>query len=1533
MKAATKNKIKDWFIITRIRLLNFIKEHKIVSAIIGIFLISIVVVFVVRAFDETISSTPVSVSGENRGIVSVTTESEGDDKTIAPNFTNVIYALAYSLGEGDSTCNNIDNTSSYKVDEVVIEAGIPINANIKWIGSDETAISEIKLGDENYNIIDDEKNAKTSILKITIPSVNVCSSHTQTFSLQVLNAEKDTQIKPKIKIKGGSNGTFIDVPDSSSFTQIKTSYTTTKTLKPMVVPGLAKKTADGRDVMFGIVLGVDSDLNTNSISLKNTYLNTSVDVTLIATQGSNKESIDLYTTNTTKYNGDHDGNFYGINNDSRHFFTSGNMPDLTNTSGKITGLNLISASEVTEGITENINTAPVLTLTGDKNVEIEKYPNSSDETYRSAIINKAIYDARISSSGSSITTDESIYDSNGNKLDEADFSLSETGTYEIRYEVSNNNSKTTMIRKVSVVNPSSSNYSLEGAKTLYLELNATNYKELGIYNIAEESLVNKSDYTIRYLNGNTEVSKEDMLKSEGTYTQEYVITDTSETIKRTIVVGTLPSVNSDKISVKTGNIYSGENFSNHNIIVNDGAPVKCDSEASCSVTDSNNNTFIYTINKKDNSNYITEITNTVNIIPKQYRLSISDIIPSVTATKLSDNFYGIGAYYVTAKSIRNISDNFDVNLKAIVGENQDTNKVENQEFASGETTSSVTNKMYVSENSEYVEVTNSSKSNLTGDYFTASMGEDVLLKSTFEYGYDADEDIDELTVKIPVNGNLIPIAYNSEITDKGSSYFGYEIKYNGEKVDEIPGYDIKYYDSADKEIIPEDFNSEEQIVSYIIITIMPNDDKSFTIKPGTSIQLMTKYRVKTFTGTSDVANNLNDLKFNAGATFSWKVSLNGVDQAYTLGADKDTPYVYITPYKVRTIVGIGSEDNYNTNKNVTLDASKNEVYTVFASTDVTSPAMNINSNIFGYNRISKIPVVFELPAGINYVYNKDYVLEPSITHKDGKTILTYNYDSVEPNSWLEPIYFDFNVDVSMTTGNFDIKVSTGDVSGTNFKITNDVSSIDKYKIITKNITIVNVEKVSYGQYIYDDNNTYISNIDKEDSFVFSTKLHSNVGEDISDLNVYTVLPYVGTEKESSFSGTYEIEDLPSTALCTTDEASMVTKSELVGQVTWQSCSDFKKSNNRYSGFTALRITYDNLTANSDVENKFKIYTIGNQPDDVYTFKSYLQYKDSDYKSFEDVNLEVISKKITGVVWEDFNVDGIMDDSEKKISDVALKLYNSSDELIKTTTPDENGRYTFTAVLSGDYYIVADFNTDKYGVTGNPSEDFYDKTRLSVFTAVPITEEEQEIYDVNEINDEDEIEEDNFDEDDDYEDETEETNEPMSIVKTDIITVDSETRVIRNVNLGLSLRKVFGVKVNKYITKAEVTNALGVVTSKDYGKTKLAKLDVKDINNVHIKVVYTLEIENIKYYPGYATLITELIPDGMSFTAEYAENQGWELSEDGTLTNRTLANEIINAGETKYLTVAFDITRKEAGSFVNFASVDELQILGGISDEE
>lgn len=96
---------------------------------------------------------------------------------------------------------------------------------------------------------------------------------------------------------------------------------------------------------------------------------------------------------------------------------------------------------------------------------------------------------------------------------------------------------------------------------------------------------------------------------------------------------------------------------------------------------------------------------------------------------------------------------------------------------------------------------------------------------------------------------------------------------------------------------------------------------------------------------------------------------------------------------------------------------------------------------------------------------------------------------------------------------------------------------------------------------------------------------------------------------------------------------------------------FKTSDNTYSNITAYKTSYTSLAASSDIDIRSNIKTLNNKPDDSYTFKSYLTYTkpdgtESGYIDFRDITLDVVSKKITGVVWEDFDVDGIMDDDEK-----------------------------------------------------------------------------------------------------------------------------------------------------------------------------------------------------------------------------------------------------------------------------------------------
>ena len=66
---------------------------------------------------------------------------------------------------------------------------------------------------------------------------------------------------------------------------------------------------------------------------------------------------------------------------------------------------------------------------------------------------------------------------------------------------------------------------------------------------------------------------------------------------------------------------------------------------------------------------------------------------------------------------------------------------------------------------------------------------------------------------------------------------------------------------------------------------------------------------------------------------------------------------------------------------------------------------------------------------------------------------------------------------------------------------------------------------------------------------------------------------------------------------------------------------------------------------------------------------------------------------------------------------------------------------------------------------------------------------------------------------------------------------------------------------------------------------------------------------------------------MKFNKSYEENKTWELN-NGILENKSLSKKLIKPGEKVYLDIAFDIEQKEAGTFINYASVsdDSLQIL-------
>lgn len=1527
--------IRNKFILLGIRIGEFYKNHKIAAPVASLFIVSAIVFsVVVLAEGDVISEADVasaSISVDKKSLTK-NEDKELDEKAL--NFTTINYNLSYTLSSGN-ICNSGNDEPNKVVDKVVIKATINENDQAMFNLSDETTTPTISNNGKQIDIL--------------VTNVQLCSGHTQVIPLMVLNSENGKTISPNVTIKAGSSASEISVETATGGTkEITTLATKNVDLVATVQEGISKKVSDSKRAgKFGILLGFKTNDGSAFDGIEGKYINNLNSIYLDAKLGDSKLGLISAASQTKEEASDNDD--FGVYTASKKLFSTLKMPDLSSTSGYISKL----AKEKT-AVTSNETITNEVEFLNLEDLEFEyiKDPSKLDLYLDSSRANADGWkDYKVITPSSDAAPQ---VDSKGNKY------------YTVEYEVDNVKFK----RKIKLVDSSSDKYKLVGPKTMIvrdvdLEQKVVNipYNLIKITNEALEDGTTSStvqeieDTRFKFCNLSdsdcSNILSYSDIEQPGEYKQVFMVTSTledgtekTEEISRTIiVVGTNEELRKNAKRVETPEITTSD------LTISEGytdyEDKVCAGIENCKVTYNGNESLdVSSSGKSYNSNIIIStdyyeivISRKINVTEALYEMIIDNLKYNGEfnyVKKEGSEIYAVGSYFVTTDSYdANETRNICLYAKGSKEDNFSSSYcITDTESSSTGTNTSQTN-LYVVENNNQVLVDSSKKSSneLKGDYYTAAMEEEIELENVFNYGYDADDNIKAFEFTIPVSDEYI-------------RFISYED-------DSEIGYEIRKADSGRENTV----DSESEIKPEISIVYMVNDKvveegtnginkiivkvEKTNVEPGSTIYLRTKYKVKT-------SNTLVDKSFNfSNMSFSGTTSSNTISANTTFNVKKglsDTEKIYITPYKVRSTGKYGKLDPTDENaKNLrevddlTFDASKNDVYTGAIYTDVVSPAMKLYSNAFGYNVISTLDLKVTLPNGINYVYNKNHnKVEPNVSYSNGNTILTYTYTGVEPNTWIEPLYFDFNIDVTAKTNNLEIIVETGDFIDDTIK--NDVSSSDKYKTLKQKLKIQNTLDISYGQYLYDSSNShYISNVDKNENFIQSIKLHNNSDETKNNVYAYAIIPNNINDNEQKFSGTFEMEFQTADAelQCTNSlSADNLTKPALAKvDSNWNSCDSYKNEDGKYSNITGIRIRYDSIKSNDDKVANILYSIKDNNADDKYDFEAYLDYENAAYVDFRKLSLEVISKKITGTVFEDFVVNGIMDDNEKNIEGVILKLYDSNtNELVQTTTSNKKGIYTFSGLVEGNYYVVAEFNTDKYGLTTEPSRDYYDKTRMSVFHQGSDIVEDIDVDTSANLNEEEVTSEQNTDQTVSENNNTTNQTSSNAIVRTDNIEITSETRIHRYVNLGLSLKKKFKAKITKYISKAVVTDALGVKTTKDYGNAKIAKLDVRDMNKVKIKVVYTLELQNIMYYPGYITKVIEVVPDGMSFNKSYEENKGWKLNESGVLENETLSETLLNEKDKKYLTVAFDITSKEAGSFVNVASIDGLQILGGGTSE-
>lgn len=1483
-KSELKTKIIDWFIITRIRILNFIKEHKYLSVGIGTFIFSCIVLLVAFAQTDDYSN---EITVSNSSVTSSNTQVT-DAGEIAKSFSTIDYNVSYKLD-----VENKPQTSR----TVIIEAELPEGVDASWDESNEN--NTYKLEGRKLRI--ETHNKKTSI------------TNTEIIKLNINNVKAGTIVNPSFTIYESTAN--IEQPNKKAVVSAPSvSIINDKTVSLMTkaVSGIPYKvnSFEGRYIPYGIIVGIPKkDLNQGT--MEGLYFEPSIDLNVSAMQEENGSWVDTQIINDKNLYGiyDKNSNKYFINTNLPHYMLDYNFLDerMVFNSGNI---NLeYGNAEQKEKEEVSIET---ISLVGKKDITIWKNASYENSIYaRGILIGSSNEEVCATSDNNNCTI--RVLNDNNEEVNIKDFTKNE-GIYKVEYTYTSDNGSITTYRNITVT--SSEEYELIDGDTIDI-YTGEEFKDPGI--IKEGTIITPISTEIRVkdkvlFNDTWKRVTSINTSEENEYQIIYTISteDENKNLTRTVNIKNINNLEkTTSSSVLINNMQIPVNASSYTPSITVGkTKLECNSTNGCSyefdkpldTKESGTYKITYTINKDD---FVVTLSGYVYVALGNTMVKISDIKSNGKIYYSDDQMVGLGTYYLTVSSPRKNGYKKDIPVQFNINDKTEA-LATNLYFDPGilNLTTSLNEYNYgsISELSEK-------------DYLV--YGDDnVILRYLMEYAYgDTNKN---LSVIIPIQ---------DIVKDNSLSGVPFEImKYYPAEENEaedfyLSGIDIsktsvKYIlckkgsnNTCEDENDMEKTTMEEVIEAYEQGYILKSIICDFgdNIKPGTTIDFRIRLKVS-------AANSGKAVNVKAITKFK-----NIGDNSYQT-KEGLTKSVNITAFQARSKVLIGETEETLKEQDKTIDGATVSYSTIAIYPSVSMPAANITTNVIGTTQIDKINVSIELPAGVNFVYNDNYLRPSTISGNK----VSYVIRGQQLNEWVEPIYLNVSYNIDIPVGTLEFKVVTQAIIG---DITD--SSSESLRTTIRKVMYQNSAKVAVGQYT---NNLSIS---KGDEFNVITKVYNNTSEIVNDMSLVTILPANDVEN-SKYSGIYTLEDVPDGAMCSTNEYALVsnpTNYSGEGTVTFRDCETYKAD--EYLGVTAIKTNITSLASSKVANQTFKIKPQQNNTGDIYKVKALLI--SNEVVEANTLSIEVISKKITGTIWEDFDHNGLYDSSEKPIEGVTLTLVDSTtDEEIDQTTSNENGAYSFVDLKEGTYHIIAQYNTAKYGLS-QIRLDIYDKSKISSFTGAEIelpTDCEIDQIDCENCKGEecDICELDCFECEDEYceqmceelENNTcEETIEKEKVAKTkDAIVINANTKVINNINLGLTLNMEYSVKLTKYVTKAITTNAVGFATTNDFGKSKLAKLDVKDINKTNIKVIYTIELENIGYYPGYIYRVKDYIPDGMTFNPQYEENQGWELKEDGYIENNSLEKELVYAGDKKYLTVAFDITRKEAGSFINYALVED-----------
>lgn len=151
---------------------------------------------------------------------------------------------------------------------------------------------------------------------------------------------------------------------------------------------------------------------------------------------------------------------------------------------------------------------------------------------------------------------------------------------------------------------------------------------------------------------------------------------------------------------------------------------------------------------------------------------------------------------------------------------------------------------------------------------------------------------------------------------------------------------------------------------------------------------------------------------------------------------------------------------------------------------------------------------------------------------------------------------------------------------------------------------------------------------------------------------------------------------------------------------------------------------------------------------------------------------------------------------------------------------------------------------------------------------------------------------------------------------------------------------FDLALRKWVTEAiviekgqETITQTGHTAEMDPEPVVKVELYRKDLNDVVVKFRYKIRITNEGDIAGYATEITDYVPEGLRFVAE--DNSGWTDEGNNVISTRLLENTLLQPGESAEVEVVLTWINGEnnMGQMTNIAEISEDYNDKGVPDRD